>query len=66
MWHIEGNATCSLILTWFDSRIAIGLIEGINSLVQDAKAKERGYRTTRTLKAITYLIAGKLDLSLPA
>ncbi len=53
------------ILRWFDSRIANGLIEGINSLVQAAKAKARGYRSTRTLKAITYLIAGKLDLKLP-
>jgi len=25
----------------------------------------RGYRSTRNLKAITYLIAGKLDLKLP-
>ena len=47
------------ILRWFDSQIANGLIEGINSLVQAAKAKARGYRSTRTLKAITYLIAGK-------
>lgn len=53
------------ILAWFDSRIANGLIEGINSLVQAAKAKARGYRTLRNLKAITYLIAGKLDLKLP-
>jgi transposase len=53
------------ILSWFDSHIANGLIEGINSLVQAAKAKARGYRSTRTLKAITYLIAGKLDLRLP-
>ena len=53
------------ILAWFDSHIANGLIEGINSLVQAAKAKARGYRTLRTLKAITYLIAGKLDLKLP-
>ena len=53
------------ILAWFDSRIANGLIEGINSLIQAAKAKARGYRTTRNLKAITYLIAGKLDLKLP-
>src|SRR5271170_674503 len=30
------------ILRWFDSRIANGLIEGINSLVQAAKAKARG------------------------
>jgi transposase len=53
------------ILAWFDSHIANGLIEGINSLVQAAKAKARGYRSKRTLKAITYLIAGKLDLRLP-
>ena len=53
------------ILAWFDSRIANGLIEGINSLVQAAKAKARGYRNRETLKAMTYLIAGKLDLKLP-
>jgi transposase len=53
------------ILAWFHSRIANGLIEGINSLVQAAKAKARGYRSTRTLKAIIYLIAGKLELALP-
>ncbi len=53
------------ILAWFDSHIANGLIEGINSLVQAAKAKARGYRSIRALKAIAYLIAGKLDLRLP-
>ena len=53
------------ILAWFDSRIANGLIEGINSLIQAAKAKARGYRNSETLKAMTYLIAGKLDLRLP-
>lgn len=53
------------ILAWFDSRIANGLVEGINSLIQAAKAKARGYRNRETLKAITYLIAGKLDLKLP-
>ena len=35
------------ILAWFDSQIANGLIEGINSLIQAAKAKARGYRSTR-------------------
>jgi len=54
------------ILRWFDSKIANGLIEGINSLVQAAKAKARGYRTIRNLKAMVYLLAGKLDLKLPA
>ena len=54
------------ILRWFDSKIANGLIEGINSLVQAAKAKARGYRSTRNLKAMIYLVAGELDLRLPA
>ena len=53
------------ILAFFDSRISNGLIEGINSLVQAAKAKARGYRNRETLKAVTYLVAGKLDLKLP-
>jgi transposase len=54
------------ILRWFDSKIANGLIEAINSLVQAAKAKARGYRSARSLKAMVYLLAGKLDLRLPA
>ncbi|MGI9477390.1 MAG: ISL3 family transposase [Hyphomicrobiaceae bacterium] len=53
------------ILAWFESGISNGLIEGINSLVQAAKAKARGYRNSKTLKAVTYLIAGKLELRLP-
>ena len=54
------------ILRWFHSKIANGLIEGINSLVQAAKAKARGYRSMRNLQAVIYLLAGKLDLGLPA
>jgi transposase len=53
------------ILRWFHTRIANGIMEAINSLVQAAKAKARGYRSTRNLKAIIYLIAGKLELALP-
>jgi len=54
------------VLRWFHSNIANGLIEGINGLVQAAKAKARGYRSNRNLIAMVYLIAGKLDLRLPA
>lgn len=54
------------ILRWFHSKIANGLIEGINSLVQAAKAKARGYRSMRNLMAMVYILAGKLDLRLPA
>jgi transposase len=50
------------VLRWFTSGINNGILEGINSLVQAAKAKARGYRSDRNLTAIIYLIAGKLDL----
>ena len=53
------------ILRWFTSRINNGILEGINSLVQDAKAKARGYRSDRNLATLIYLIAGKLDFILP-
>jgi transposase len=53
------------VLRWHDTHIANGLLEGINSLVQAAKAKARGYRTSRNLKAIIYLIAGKLNIAVP-
>jgi hypothetical protein len=53
------------ILRWFNSQIANGLIEGVNSLVQAAKSKARGYRSIYNLKAMVYLLAGKLDLRLP-
>lgn len=53
------------ILRWFQTRIANGLIEGINSLVQAAKAKARGCRNNHNLIAMIYLIAGKLELKLP-
>lgn len=51
------------ILRWFISGINNGILEGINSLVQAAKAKARGYRSDRNLATIIYLIAGKLDLA---
>jgi transposase len=51
------------VLRWFKSRITNGLLEGINSLVQAAKARARGYRTSRNLITMVYLIAGKLELN---
>jgi transposase len=52
------------ILRWHHTRISNGVLEAINSLVQAAKRRARGYRTKRNLIAMTYLIAGKLDLGL--
>ena len=51
------------ILRWFTSHLTNGRLEAINGLVQAAKARARGYRTTKNLAAMIYLIAGKLDLS---
>ncbi|MGI8842342.1 MAG: transposase, partial [Gemmatimonadaceae bacterium] len=49
------------ILRWLQSRISNGILEAINSLIQAAKAKARGYRSTDNLIAMAYLLAGKLD-----
>ena len=56
--HREG------ILNWFNSRINNGILEGINSLVQAAKAKARGYRNPSNLITMCYVIAGKLDFGI--
>jgi transposase len=52
------------VLRWFTSHITNGLLEGMNSLIQSAKRRARGFSTTRNLANIIYLIAGKLDLRL--
>ncbi len=53
------------ILRWFESNINNGILEGINSLIQAAKARARGYRTNRNLITMIYLLAGKLEFKLP-
>jgi len=54
------------VLRWFTSRISNGLLEAINGLIQSAKRKARGFRSTRYLTTMVYLIAGKLDFNLSA
>jgi transposase len=53
------------LLNAFDSKLTNGRVEAANSLIQAAKAKARGYGTTRHLITIAYLVAGKL-VHLPA
>ena len=48
------------ILGYFDSKLTTGFLEGINSLIQAAKARARGYRNPRNMISMAYLIAGKL------
>lgn len=57
--HWEG------ILNGFDSRLTNGGVEAINGLIQAAKARARGYRTTRNFINMAYLVAGRLT-HLPA
>lgn len=48
------------VLRVFRSGLTTGLLEGTNSRIQAAKARARGYGTTRHMIAMAYLIAGKL------
>jgi transposase len=51
------------VLNWVKNRDSNGILEGLNSLVQAAKSKARGYRTLKNLKIIAYLVTSKLDFS---
>jgi len=77
-WHKKaGKSTLSLIqkiaktvkdhwdgiLSHFDSELTTGYLEGINSLIQAAKARARGYRNPRNMISMAYLIAGKLKFN---
>ncbi|MDD3295277.1 MAG: ISL3 family transposase, partial [Geobacteraceae bacterium] len=46
------------ILNYFESKLSNGFLEGINSLIQAAKSRARGYRSTKNLINMAYLIAG--------
>lgn len=52
------------IVSWAKRNINNGILEGFNSLFQAAKAKARGYKNTKTIKAVIYILTGKLDFSL--
>jgi transposase len=49
------------VIRWHHSRVSNGLLEGLNSLIQAAKRRARGYRSNRNFIAMIYLIAGKLN-----
>jgi len=50
------------ILNYFNSRLTSGIMESINSLVQSARNRARGYRDVRNFVTMIYLLAGKLEL----
>jgi transposase len=49
------------VIRWHHSRVSNGLLEGLNSLIQAAKRRARGYRSNRNFIAMIYLIVGKLN-----
>ena len=51
------------VLQWKKSHIDNGLLEGLNSLIQAAKAKARGFRNTRYFKIIAFLVTGNLNFT---
>ena len=53
--HLEG------IVAWTRTRQTNGFLEAINSLFQAAKRKARGYGSFSTIRAVVFLLAGKLD-----
>ena len=52
------------ILRWWSSKINNGILEGLNSVIQAAKSKARGYKLAVNFKTIAFLLAGDIDLSI--
>lgn len=55
--HWEG------VVQWRKSHIDNGLLEGLNSLIQAAKAKARGFSTFRYFRIVAFLITGRLNFA---
>lgn len=55
--HLEG------IVAWARTRQTNGFLEAINGLFQAAKRKARGYGRFTTIRAVIFLLAGKLDFT---
>ena len=55
--HLDG------IVAWTQTRQTNGFLEAINGLFQAAKRKARGYGNFSTIRAVIFLLAGKIDFS---
>ena len=53
------------ILSYFYARVTNAVAEGINSLIQSAKRRARGFRVLESYKCMIYLVVGKLKLDCP-
>lgn len=52
------------VIHYFSSKLTNGLLEGINSIIQMAKARAKGFRNIDNFIAMVYLLAGKLTFNL--
>lgn len=50
------------ILNYFEYRITNATLEGINSIIQLAKTRARGFKNIENFKTIIYLTSGKVDI----
>lgn len=53
------------IVNYLEAKIANGILEGINSKIQLAKRRARGYRNLENFINMIYFIAGKLKFNYP-
>lgn len=53
------------IVSYIESRLSNGILEGINSKIQLAKRRARGYRNPKNFINMIYFIAGKLEFNYP-
>jgi transposase len=53
------------VVKFFNHRIANGLAEGINSIIQTIKRRARGYQNTDNFITMIYLSCSKLNFDLP-
>ena len=54
--HLKG------VMNYFYSRLTSGMVEGINSRIQEIKRRARGFRNTGNFIAMVYLVASGLDI----
>ena len=59
------RAHWSGIINYIESRINNGILEGLNSKIQLAKKRARGYRNTKNFINMIYFICGKLKFDYP-
>jgi len=52
------------ILNYFDSKLTNGILESVNSIVQAARNRARGYRNINIFITMIFLLGGKLKLEI--